>query len=715
MSLSVRSFVTGVFWAISSVGAIAQTAPIPASLVADSVKVTPDQSLHAEGNVEILYDGTRLRAQSVLYDATKDRLRLTGPIYLLEKDGTVIEARAADLSADLRDGVLTSARLVYANELQVAAAAITRSEGRYTTLHKTAASSCKICANDPTPLWEIRAARIVHDSEERQLYFSDASLRVMDVPVFYLPTLRLPDPSVQRATGFLVPELRSNGDIGVGLRVPYFFALSDHSDLTIAPWITSKGAFTLEGRYRQKFTFGEIEINSAITDDDLTDENLRGYVFADGTFALPAGFNGSFDIEVTSDPGYLLLYGYSDKDRLDSAISAERVSREELSWAELIHYRSLRDDESNSTVPTIIADATYTRRFAPRGIGGTARLTGEVSGHMRTASQDPTNQGLARDVARLSFVADWRRDWVLRNGMILAAETELRADAYGINQDDRTMFGSTTEVTPYAAVEWRWPMMMTTPGARHLLEPVVQFVWSVDDAKDVDNEDSLLVEFDEGNLFDLSRFPGADARERGARANVGLTYTRYDPDGWDLSLTVGRVLRARDLGQFSTSTGLTGKRSDWLVAAHLSLGERLDVINRAVFDDHFSFARNETRVKWSSDALTLGSSFVWLEADTEEDRLLDTSEFTFDGALRVSRHWTMLSDLRYDFVSDRTTRAGLGFRYQNECARVDISVSRRFTSSTNVSPTTDLNLSVQLANFGGRSERRSSYTRQCNI
>jgi LPS-assembly protein len=83
--------------------------------------------------------------------------------------------------------------------------------------------------------------------------------------------------------------------------------------------------------------------------------------------------------------------------------------------------------------------------------------------------------------------------------------------------------------------------------------------------------------------------------------------------------------------------------------------------------------------------------------------------------LRVSRHWTLLSDLRYDFVGDRTTEAGVGLRYQNECARVDLSVSRSFTSSTNVTPTTDFSLSVQLAGFGARKTKSGpGFTRQCN-
>ncbi|EPX79197.1 Outer membrane protein Imp [Litoreibacter arenae DSM 19593] len=695
-----------------------------ASLVADNVVFTSDtQQLSATGNVEILQDGVRLRAQSITYDGETDTLVVTGPIYITDRSNTLVAAEFAQLSGDLRDGVLKSARVVYARQLQLAAAEVRRTEGRYTQLYKTVVSSCHICESDPVPLWEIRSKRVVHDAKERQLYFSNATLRVMGLPVFYAPYLRLPDPTVKRANGFLVPELRSNGDLGVGLRTPYFFTLGDHADITLTPWLTTKGARTLEARYRQKFARGEIEINGAVTDDNASSLDTRSYLFADGTFAVGAGFTGKFDVELVSDPGYLLLYDYSDKDRLDSAISVERARRDEYIGAEVIHYKSLRDSENNRTLPTIVGDATYVKRFSPSYLGGIATLTAQAHGHYRRADTDPTNEGLSRDVVRVTTSAEWRRDWLWNNGMLLAAEGAVFIDGYKIRQprpNPALAFDDTVEVTPYAALEWRWPMLRQGAKANHLLEPVVQLVVTKDNRDGIDNEDSLLVEFDEANIFEFSRFPGADRREQGSRLNIGMTYTRQAHAGWSLGLTVGRIFRDEDLGQFvnapatATSSGLDGKSSDWLVAAQLKVGERFDLINRAIFDDEFSFARNEMRLGWTTDTYQLASTFAWLEADASEGRLIDTSEFAFEGAYRVSRHWTLLSELRYDFVDDRTTEAGFGISYQNECAKMDLSVSRRFTTSTSVSPTTDLNLSVQLAGFGARGIGGASFARQCN-
>ena len=121
----------------------------------------------------------RLRASRIVYDQASDRLVIDGPIVLTDETGdTIILASQADLSADLSEGILTSARLVLNQQLQLAANRMMRTGGRYTALDSVVASSCKVCAANPVPLWEIRARRVVHDQQERQLYFDHAQFRV---------------------------------------------------------------------------------------------------------------------------------------------------------------------------------------------------------------------------------------------------------------------------------------------------------------------------------------------------------------------------------------------------------------------------------------------------------------------------------------------------------------------------------------------------------
>ncbi len=668
-----------------------------ATLVADSVQLGSDRTLIAQGNVEVLHAGARLRASRITYDRTNGALQIAGPITLTDDDKTVVLADAAQLSDDLRDGILTSARMVMDRQLQIAAAEMQRIGGRHTVLSKAVASSCQVCADDPTPLWEIRARRVIHDQQERQIYFDGAQMRVGGVPLLWLPYLRLPDPTLDRTSGFMMPRLVTSSRLGIGLHMPYFITLGQSRDLTLTPFVASKNVASLGLRYRQAFRHGEIALTGALSHDRIT-PGRRGWLGTQGRFDLGRGFGLRFSGEVISDPGYFRDYGLSDKDRLDSQLVISRTRAGEHVAARLVHTHSIRSGEVNAELPQLSGDLLWTRRLAVPGLGGTATLGVEAHAHRRSSSVDI----LGRDVARTSVSAHWRRDWLGPMGMLAAVEAGVTADLHRIRQDSRWPSAVST-VTPVAMVELRWPWARVDGrGNSDVIEPVLQLVHSrLSPAGHVANEDSVLVEFDEGNLFGLSRFSGVDRREGGTRINAGLQWNRSTASGWQLAASAGRIFRLSGTGQFTAESGLRGKRSDWIAALHLAAPTGAAFQGRVVFDDRFDFARGEMRLAVERDRFGVAAGWLWAEADAAENRLTDTSEWVLDGRLQLSPGWTARASSRHDFGTRRTTAAGLGLEFANECLRVDVSLSRRFTSSLTVRPTTDFGLSVDFLGFGG--------------
>ncbi len=695
-----------------------------ATLIADSVSFGGGDTVIASGNVEILYQGQRVLARRLIYDRAADQVTFEGPLTLIEADGAVMTGDSAILSGDLQQGIVRGARLVLDGQMQLAAVEINRVDGRYNQLTKTVASSCRICANNPTPLWQIRARRVVHDQQERQLYFDDARFEVMGVPVAYFPYLRLPDPTLKRATGFLVPQIVTSTSLGVGLKFPYFLVVNDHADILVTPYLSSNTR-TLEGRYRQELSFGSIELEGAVSVDELLPGEPRAYLFGRGRFNLPADFDLNVDVGLVSDTAYLLTYGYDDTDRLASGVELTRTRRNEYISASFQKLRSLRAAEVpiEDTLATLLGRATYERRIFPGAIGGEVRLVFDLEGHERIAETvTPTllvscaaamaPECTARDVLRGGISMGWQRNWTFGNGMVAGVKTDVSSDFYWIGQD-ATFAPEVSHVTPTAAVELRWPFARTAPnGATDVIQPVVQVAWTDTTGAMVPNEDSKLVEFDEGNLTALSRFPGSDMYERGVRTTLGLSWARFDPRGREYAVTVGRVIRRNDRGQFTAASGLDGGSSDWLVATRVDIDNKLSLSNRSLFDDSFNFAKSETQITWSSKRVSAAGSYIWVVADPAEGRAGDISEINFDAAYRLGRHWTATAEGRYDVNLDKAASAGLGLKYQNECLNVDLSLSRRFTASTTVQPTTDIGLSVSLNGFG---RSGLDYARTCQV
>ncbi len=698
------------FVCFSSPGAAQESAP--ATLIADNILFDGSSSVTASGAVEVFFNGSRLRAQSIRFDGATQQLQVTGPLTLVDESGNAaIVAEFAQLSSDLQDGVLQSARLVLDRQLQIAATEITYTEGRYTQIYQGVASSCEVCADNPRPLWEIRARRIIHDSVEQQIYFDDAIFRIMGVPVFYLPRMRLPDPTLARANGFLAPSIRADDITGTQLRLPYFLMLGQSADLTLTPWLGIESQ-TVELRYRQAFTNGQLEAEGAVSWDDLTDNATRAYLFANAEFGVTRDYLLELQAQAVSDRGYLTTYGFDSPDILESFVRLSRINRNEYTEASATLYQSMRDGVDNETLPTRVGHAEITRRYAALPFGGILTASLEGTGFYRFSTEDAVGDDPnGRDVFRVTGEFDWRRSEVF-GGLMTTFEGALHGGLYNTRQDPA--FGTTVyRLTPYAAVELRYPMQaVSSTGVSHVIEPVAQFVWSETYGDAAPNEDSFIVEFDEANLFSLDRLPGSDRRETGGRANIGLNYTRIAPSGWSLGLAGGVVLRSDDQGQFTDGSGLNGVQSDFLVAAHVGLNDQLDVVNRALFDTDFNFTSSELSLFWTTERHQLVSTYTFLEADLGEQRPDDLAELVFDGTYGLSSGWDAGVNFRYDFLDNEATRAGLSLGFTNECVDMEFSVSRRYTTSTTVEPATSFGLTVSLAGFGAGREGRSA-SRSC--
>lgn len=696
-------------------GLLAQSAPdqpVMTSLVADVVRIDQGQRLVASGNVEVFSQGRRLRAESLTYDRENNRLFIEGPIVIQDGTGTIVLADQGELDADLNNGILQGARLVLQDQLQIAGAEMSRREGRFSDLKQVVASSCEVCARNNTPLWEIRASRVIHDEDDKQIYFYDARFRIAGVPVFYLPILRVPDGTEDRVNGFLTPSFTSSTDLGSGFKLPYFFTLGDSADLTITPYVASSYTRTLEARYRRAFANGDLSFEGAASRDSILPGKTRAYLFGTANFEIAGDYDLDFQLQTTSDDQYLRDYDYSNKDRLETSVGLFRARAQERVEGQLVYFQSLRSDEVDDEQPTYVADGQWNRRFFPQGIDGWFDF--DLLGHAHTRPSEINIEG--RDMAQLRARMNWSRIWTTGAGLRFDTDARLNADLKYIGNDDRYP-ETQAALTPTTAVTMSYPLSAQgAGGVRYLVEPIAQFVWTAEDTLDGPNDDSTLTAFDTGNLFDLNRFPGLDRQEEGGRTNLALRWTRFDPDGWTMALTGGKVLRSDDFDQFPMGTGLAGDASNWLAQVDLDYGARLMLRSLTLMDSGFEPTLNQTRVSWQSKPVDFSSTYIWQREDAALDLTDDLSELSLEAGFNISDNWRAEVDVRRDFVSNSTNDAALGLIYTNECVRVDLSLDRtnRTDENDDIESNTSFGLSVTLAGFGSNNSQSKSRRRCTN-
>ncbi|MFT6671422.1 MAG: LPS-assembly protein, partial [Afipia broomeae] len=273
----------------------------------------------AVGSVQIYYNGSTLEADKVIYDQKTKRLHAEGNVRLTDVDGKITYANMLDLSDDYRDGFVDSLRLETADQTRMAATRADRTDGDITIFQNGVYTACAACKDNPKkpPLWQVKGARIIHNQTEKMLYFEDARLEFFGQPIAYLPFFSTPDPTVKRKSGFLIPSYSSSSRYGVGIEVPYYFALAPDYDLTVSPRYTTKQGLLMQGEFRQRLINGAYEIRAyGIRQDDkgqfLTEpgyRDFRGGIDTKGQFALNDKWVWGWDAVAVSDKSFFFDYG----------------------------------------------------------------------------------------------------------------------------------------------------------------------------------------------------------------------------------------------------------------------------------------------------------------------------------------------------------------------------------------------------------------------
>ena len=82
--------------------------------------------------------------------------------------------------------------------------------------NKSIFTICDYRENDKCPPWTIQASKMLHDNIKKTIYYDNALIKVYDIPIFYIPKLSHPDPTVERRSGFLPPTITDSKNLGTG-------------------------------------------------------------------------------------------------------------------------------------------------------------------------------------------------------------------------------------------------------------------------------------------------------------------------------------------------------------------------------------------------------------------------------------------------------------------------------------------------------------------
>ncbi|MFM2042304.1 MAG: putative organic solvent tolerance protein OstA, partial [Pseudomonadota bacterium] len=491
----------------------------------------------ASGGVELSQGPRILLADEVRLSLETNIVVASGNVSILEPSGEVIFADYIELSEGMRDGFIDQIRILLSDNARLAGAQGERLDGRFTRIERAVYSPCRLCETDPTrpPIWQIRAARITHDQEKRDVYYRDAVLEIGGIPVAYTPFFAHPDPTVERRSGFLTPSGGISSDLGTFARLYYYFDVEPGKDFTLEVTPSTEDGLLLGGEYRQRFAGGQLELSGSATYADRTrdvsttvgnvvqetDQEFRGHLFGTGRFEIDQRWRWGFDLARVTDNTHLLRYDYSEDDLLTSRLFAERFSGRSYGSVSVYDFQDLRPGNPEEE-PLVLPLATYQALGEPgETFGGRWSLDASLLSLIRDGGTD---------TQRVSAEAGWQRFIATPIGLVSTISTSVRSDAYWVG--DYTPPGETrprdniSDLRLFAKAQMTvsLPLVRQSGTVQQTVEPIValSLAPNADNDNDLPNEDSQDIEFDHTNLFLSSRFPGIDRLEGGQRLTYGV-------------------------------------------------------------------------------------------------------------------------------------------------------------------------------------------------
>ena len=712
--------------------------------------------LTAQGEVEGRYQDRTLRADEVLYTLETGRVIASGNVVLIDASGATQYADKLELSDTLEAGTASNFSARFPEGGVLGSKIVVRDEEEGVALYNAFYTACDACdkgGKTKTPTWRIRARKVTQKQDKNFIEYRDAVVEFKGIPLLYTPYLAHPDPSADRAGGWLNPFIGVDGARGFNIRTPYYYALDDHSELTLTPQISTRVNPLIDADYRRLFHRGEINVNASLTyahafDNDgnafddaalftnpeeaIIGRQFRSHFFADGLFDLDDVWQLGFGVQAASDD--LFLKRNDLEEEPDAFGLYDAASRRLVSQAFVVGqddnfrfstsaygFQSLRtsilEDDDTGLLTVFREDDDVLPIIAPK-IEFEHYLTDPLVGGRLKTFADTTilTRETGTDYLRATGGLDWSKNFIAPGGVEVKPFANGRFDFFEIEPDnlssenfDRTL--------GQAGVDIRWPFIKSSGTADFIIEPRVQVTQSFGDG-DLENftrfdengnaislfQDSLDIDLDQALFWSSNKSTGFDFWQEGFRADLGASFiANWDQDK-RAHLFLGQSYASDFDDNFFLGSGLAGDSSDIIGLFELDLGPNFSSATRVRFDDNDNnFSRIDTDIKYSNRFFTADARYFRFDDSTtffttEPDA--PSEELSGGIKLRLAKNWSTAYRAARDLDLDITRRQSLSLIYDDECTRVELIYHRNRNNLGVVGSNSGLGIRVSLLTLG---------------
>src|SRR6266536_3278201 len=285
-----------------------------------------------EGNVDARTGTYRLQADKVMvYEAT-NKVIAEGNVVFDQGEQQRITGKRAEWNYRTKTGFFLDST-GFTNQTEDGTRIyFTADRVERVSLDTIVATNVQITACDEdVPKWSFNAKRATIKTGDRVRVYSP-SLKIKDVPVFYLPYASVSIKQRDRASGFLTPTFGGSGAKGFRVSTAYYQTLGRSADVTFRNDIyTSRGIgigadLRTRANSRSYFSVGIYAVKDRLlgpkADTAHPDQGGSSF-YVDGVHYFPNGFIAAADVNITSNLAFRQVFS----DNIQQAISPEERSQ----------------------------------------------------------------------------------------------------------------------------------------------------------------------------------------------------------------------------------------------------------------------------------------------------------------------------------------------------------------------------------------------------
>lgn len=691
----------------------------PALMEADDFVYDQENDIFtASGHVELEQDGQIIQSDKMIYNHKADIIEAHGHVTFIDKTGQVYFADKVRLEQKMKTGAIEQIGLMFSDGSRFAARQGQQVDQNTIVLRDGIYSPCNLCIEDSrkAPMWQLRAAKIVHDKADQDVYYHNVKFDAYGVPIGYLPYFSHPDPDVVSRSGFLIPGFSTDSKNGVMIRNYYYHNFSPYEDATLEVSPTTKSGVVYGGKYRRNFTDGNFNISGSFNNSDvrsggdnntiLEQDKQRGHIFADGKLHLTPSWTTGFDVKRTFDDYYLRDFDFSQADVLISNAYIEQIKGRDYFNVNGTFFQDLRPN-INQEQPNILPWVKYNAMGTPNEMfGGRWNVDNEFVTLFRNGQQS---------TSRISTIPTWERRDILPMGFQTTINTKLRTDGYWIRQDspfasnqfDPNLDKTAGRFFPTAQGLISYPLVRPSEKITSVIEPKVALTVAPQSSGNnhIPNEDSRDTQIDISNLFDDNRFPGNDQVENGSHFAYGVKVGGYENEnGNSAFLTVGQSHRITDDNPFPDGSGLEERRSDFVGQLETTFNDKFYTDYKfQLNEENLEDRRHELQAYYLGDTFELRTNYVFAQV-VEGTGLLptDRQQIGFSAAKALTKQWSVAADTLTDLTGEGgLLKSGFSVQYKNECIRLSARADRDLTDRLAGGSESRVLFSLGLRNLGG--------------